>query len=71
MQPPMEMDAFQALRLLRRTAKVPRLQAKQLNSLLRIMRASPMAEMLLPRSLIPLLDLVWLAQVTPPTRTLQ
>lgn len=63
----MEMNAFQALALLRRTLPIPRQQAKQMHSLLRAMRSSQCKEVIVPRSLTGLCDLIWLAQVTPPS----
>ncbi len=63
----MEMNAFQALALLRRTLPIPRQQARQMYSLLRTLRDSQGQEVLVPRSLTGLCDLIWLAQVTPPS----
>ena len=64
----MEMNAYQALRLLRRQRLVPRLQARQLSSLL---RSATEDYLILPSSLTPLAKLLWLAQTPPATRTLQ
>ena len=64
----MEMNAYQALRLLRRQRLVPRLQARQMQSLL---RSATTDLIVVPNSLIPLCQLLWLAQTPPATRTLQ
>jgi hypothetical protein len=64
----MAMNAYQALRLARRQQLVPRLQARQMQSLL---RTSTTELLLVPASLQPLCQLLWLANATPPTPTLQ
>lgn len=60
----MTMNAFQSLRLLRRQGLVPRLQARQMHSLL---RSAMETEVLLPKSLHPVAQLLWLVTAPPPT----
>jgi hypothetical protein len=58
------MNAQQSLRLLRRQGLVPRLQARQMRSLL---RTATQPVVLLPPSLWPTAQLLWLVTAPPPT----
>ena len=60
------MNAFQSLRLLRRQGLVPRPLARQMHSLL---RSATVREVLLPKRLHPVAQLMWLVTEPPPTPT--
>lgn len=58
------MNAFQSLRLLRRQGLVPRPLARQMRSLL---RSATTTVVVLPKSLHPIAQLLWLVSEPPPT----